>query len=83
MPPAASRSTYIRETIDSTINLNPCIALDKPVNITFVFHPFLETTTYKQWPPLPVQDVTDRERLRSEVIPLGVKLKVTILSIHS
>jgi hypothetical protein len=52
MPPAACLSSYVRETnvvakvIDSTINRNPCIALAKPVeiNITLVFHPFMETT---------------------------------------
>jgi hypothetical protein len=39
MPPAASRSSYISETnviakvIDYIINWNPCIVLDKPVEI--------------------------------------------------
>jgi hypothetical protein len=54
------------------------------INRTLVFHPFMEILPPKQWPPWPVQDVADhRERIRSEVIPLGVKLKVAILSIDS
>jgi hypothetical protein len=36
----------VAKVTDSTINRTPCIALAKPVeiNITFVFHPFLEMT---------------------------------------
>jgi hypothetical protein len=52
MPPAACLSSYVSESnvvakvIDSTINLTPCIAQAKPLEIirTLVFHLFLETT---------------------------------------
>jgi hypothetical protein len=85
-PPAASRSSYVSETnvvakvTGSTINQTACIAQAKPVEInrTFVFHPFLETT------PKAIANKTKLiVSLRSEVTPLGVKLKVAVLSIHS
>jgi hypothetical protein len=76
---ASETKNVVAQVIDSTINRTPCIVLAKPVEInrTLVFHPFLETIPPKQWPPWPVQDATDREPIRSEVIPLRLKLKVT------
>jgi hypothetical protein len=50
------------------------------INITFCFPP-IPWGYPKRWPPWPLQDTTDRERIWSEVILLGVKLKVAI-SIH-
>jgi hypothetical protein len=49
MPPAASpigETNVVAKVIDSTTNRTPCIALAKSVeiNITLIFHPFLETT---------------------------------------
>jgi hypothetical protein len=61
----------------------PCIVLAKPVkmNRTFVFHPFLETTLSNGQFGLFKSQLTVSE-CKSGVIPLGVKLKVAILSIH-
>jgi hypothetical protein len=42
----ASETNVVAKVIESIINRTPCIALDKPVEIstTCVFHPFLENT---------------------------------------
>jgi hypothetical protein len=85
-----ARSSYVGETnvvakaIDSPINRTPCIALAKPmeINRTFVFHPFLDYPLSNGQFDLFKTKLT--VSLRTEVIPLGVKLKVAIkLSIHS
>jgi hypothetical protein len=89
MSPAACLSSYVSETnvvanvIDSTINRTPCIARAKTVEInrTLVFHPFLETTPYNAHLGLFKTQLT--VSLRSDVIPLVLKLKVTILWIDS
>jgi hypothetical protein len=84
--PAGTWSSYFNETnvIEYTINQNPSIALATPVEITrdLVFHSFLETI-----PPCDSHLSLFKSQLavsvRSEVILLGAKLKLAILSVHS
>jgi hypothetical protein len=75
----------VAKAIDnSSINQTPCIALAKPVEInrTVVFDPFLEAIPLSngQFGLFKTQLTVS---VRTEVIPLVVKLKVAILLIHS
>jgi hypothetical protein len=74
----------VGKDIDSTINQIPWIALATPVEmkITFVFHQFIEKSNRR----LGLFKTHLNMSVRSDVILLGVKLKVAIfffLSIHN
>jgi hypothetical protein len=82
---APGKPTWLqRSQADSYYQSDPLHRQANPVeiNITFVFHPFLETTHISNGQlGLPKTQLT--VSAISEVIPLGVKLKVAVLSIHS